>query len=207
MTPPQGRGAKLIWLKPAVLVGALVPLGLLVTRAATGKLGANPVAEAMNQLGLLALIFIGLSLACTPAQLLWGVKWPLRIRKLLGLLGFSYATLHLFTYAAVDQLGHLRSILDDIVKRPFIAVGFAAWTLLVPLAVTSTSTMLKRLGFTRWKRLHRLVYLVATLGVIHFIWRVKKDLTEPLVYGAILAVLFIVRIVYAWRERVSLVAR
>jgi sulfoxide reductase heme-binding subunit YedZ len=185
------------WLKPGVLVGSLVPLVSILYRAARGGLGANPVAEALNELGLTALIFLILSLACTPAKILFRVTWPIRIRRMLGLLAFFYASLHVLTYACVDQLGQLRAIFEDVTKRPFIAVGFAAWLILVPLAITSTAKMTKRLGAARWKRLHRLVYLATLLGVIHFVWRVKKDVSEPVVYGTIIGILLLVRLANA----------
>src|SRR5215207_5168227 len=122
------------WLKPAVVTGALMPLALLATRWASGTLGANPVAEALNQLGLLALVCLMLTLACTPLKIIMGWVWPIRIRKTLGLLAFFYASLHFFTYAVLDQVLDLHPIVRDIVKRPFILVGFAALALLVPLA-------------------------------------------------------------------------
>jgi sulfoxide reductase heme-binding subunit YedZ len=187
----------LVWLKPGVLTGSLVPLASIVYRAARGRLGANPVAEALNELGLTALIFLVLSLSATPAKIVFGVTWPIRIRRMLGLIAFFYATLHVLTYAAVDQLGHFAAIFEDVAKRPFIAVGFAAWLTLVPLAVTSTAKMTKRLGAAKWKRLHRLAYVATLLGVVHFVWRVKKDITEPVVYGTIVGVLLLVRLVDA----------
>jgi sulfoxide reductase heme-binding subunit YedZ len=159
------------------------------------------VSEALNELGLLALVFLVASLAATPLKTLTGWTWPIRIRKTLGLLAFFYASLHLLTYAGVDQLLDVRAIGQDIVKRPFILVGFVAFLILVPLAVTSTAGMLKRLGFARWKALHRLAYAAAVLGVVHFFLRVKKDLREPAVYAAILALLFAVRLGAAIRER------
>ncbi|MFT3772825.1 MAG: protein-methionine-sulfoxide reductase heme-binding subunit MsrQ [Minicystis sp.] len=189
------------WLKPAVLAGGLAPLAGIAAGAARGTLGANPIAEALNELGLLALIFLVASLACTPAQTIAGWKWPIRIRKTLGLLSFFYAALHLITYAAIDQALAWKTILEDIAKRPFIMVGFAAFLILVPLAVTSTSGMLKRLGAARWKRLHRLAYVAAVLAVTHFVLRVKKDVSEPAAYGAVLGVLFLIRIVAFVRER------
>lgn len=191
------------WLEPAVVAGGLVPLAAMAFRFARGTLGANPVAEALNQLGLLALVFLVASLACTPIKTLTGWKWPIRVRKSLGVMSFSYAAIHLVTYAALDQVLDVKAIVDDIVKRPFIMVGFAAFLILLPLAVTSTSGMLKRLGAARWKRLHRLAYLAGLLGVTHFVLRVKKDLSEPVVYGAILGLLFAVRVVVYARERWS----
>jgi len=185
------------WLKPGVLVGGLVPLFAIALGTVRGTLGANPVADVLNQLGLLALLFLVASLAATPLKLLMGWSWPVRIRRLLGLLAFFYATLHMLTYVAVDRLGELATIVEDILKRPFITVGFAAWLLLVPLAVTSTRASLKRLGFARWKLLHKLSYLAAPLAVVHFVWRVKKDMDEPLTYAVVLAFLLAVR-AFAW---------
>jgi sulfoxide reductase heme-binding subunit YedZ len=182
------------WLKPAVFTGALVPLAALALRASRHALGANPIAEVLNQLGLLALVFLVASLACTPLKAIAGWTWPIRIRKMLGLHAFFYACLHFLTYAAVDQGLKIAAIAGDIVKRPFILVGFVALVLLVPLAITSTARMLKRLGAARWKRLHRLAYVVGILGVVHFFLRVKKDVSEPLAYGVVLGVLFAVRI-------------
>jgi sulfoxide reductase heme-binding subunit YedZ len=194
----------LSWLKPAVLVGGLVPLALLALEGARGTLGANPVERVLNQTGLLALILLVASLACTPLKLAAGWTWPMRVRKLLGLLAFGYALLHFLTYAVVDQGLRLSVILEDIARRPFITVGFLALVLLVPLAVTSTNAMVRRLGFPAWQRLHRLAYVAASLGVVHFFWRVKKDATEPLLYGAVLALLFALRLGEALRKRRAL---
>jgi sulfoxide reductase heme-binding subunit YedZ len=189
--------ARLAWLVPAVVAGGLVPLAVIGIRAARGALGANPIAEAMNQLGLLALVLLVASLAATPLKILSGWTWPIRIRKALGLLGFSYVCTHFLVYAVVDQALALGAVVDDVLERPFILIGFTAFLMLIPLAATSTARMLKRLGFARWKRLHRLAYVAAGLGVVHFFLRVKKDVTEPLIYGAVLALLFGIRIA-AW---------
>jgi len=183
------------WLEPGVLVGALVPIGVLVERAARGALGANPIAQALNQLGLLALALLVAALACTPAKLLFGWTWPLRVRRELGLLAFLYVCLHIATYTGLDQLFDWSAIWKDVTKRKFIYVGFAAFVLLIPLALTSTNASVKRLGFARWKRLHRLAYVAPALGCLHFFWRVKKDVTEPLTYAAVLAVLLAIRLV------------
>jgi sulfoxide reductase heme-binding subunit YedZ len=192
------------WLWPAVVTGSAVPLVAIVVGLFRGTLGANPVAEALNQLGLLALIFLVASLACSPLKVLTGWTWPIRLRKTLGLYGFLYASLHLMTYVGIDQLMNLRAVAQDILKRPFISIGLLAFVLLVPLAITSTAGMLKRLGFARWKRLHRLAYLAAALGGVHFFLRVKKDITEPAVYAAILGALFLVRAVdYVKKRRAS----
>lgn len=186
--------APLSWLQPAILVGSLAPFAAIALRAATGRLGANPIATALNQLGLLALVFLSASLACTPLKIVLGKGWPIRLRKTLGLLAFYAALLHFAVYAFVDR-GALGDVFRDVAKRPFIAVGFGAFVLLVPLALTSTKASLASLGFARWKRIHRLVYVSAVLAVVHFTMRVKADITEPLLWGALVAVLFAIRAV------------
>jgi sulfoxide reductase heme-binding subunit YedZ len=183
------------WLKPAVLAGSLVPIAAILLRAWRGELGADPIAQALNQLGLIALVFLVATLACTPPKLIFGWTWPIRLRRMLGVLAFVYALLHVTTYVAIDQTFAWRAIFDDVVKRKFIFVGFAAFVMLVPLAATSTNASVKRLGYARWKQLHRLAYLAPVLGVTHFVWRLKKDIREPAVYGALLASLLLVRVV------------
>lgn len=189
------------WLNPAVLAGGLAPLALMALQGAQGTLGPNVIEAVLNETGLLALVFLVGSLACTPLKVLFGWTWPIRIRKLVGLMAFGYASLHFLTYAVADQGFALSPILEDITKRKFIAVGFLALVLLMPLAVTSTNAAVRRLGFPAWKRLHRLVYAAAALGVIHFVWRVKKDHTEPFIYGVVLALLLAIRAVEALRKR------
>ena len=188
------------WLEPGVLVGALVPAVAIVARGVRGDLGANPIAQALNQLGLVALVLLLAALACTPAKLVFGWTWPLRIRRMLGLLAFLYACLHVATYAGLDQFFDWAAIWKDVTKRKFIYVGAAAFTLLIPLALTSTDAAVRRLGFARWKLLHRLAYVAPALAVVHFYWRVKKDVTEPLVYGAVLATLLALRILAVRRS-------
>lgn len=177
-----------------MLVGALTPLVVLIARGLSGDLGANPIGEALNQLGLLALIFLVAALVCTPLKMLFGWTWPMRIRRMLGLLAFFYAALHVSTYTGLDQFFDWRAIYADVTKRKFIFVGFAAFVLLIPLAITSTNGAVKRLGFVRWKRLHRLAYVAPILAVIHFILRVKKDESEPVTYAVILGVLLAIRL-------------
>jgi sulfoxide reductase heme-binding subunit YedZ len=190
------RGVPYPWLKPAIFTGALTPLASLALRAARGTLSADPVAYVLNQFGLLTLIFLLATLALTPLRKLFGWSWPIRIRRTVGLFAFFYACLHFTTYVAVDQSFDLPAIGADIVKRKFIFVGFTAFLLLIPLAATSTNGMVRRLGAARWQRLHRLVYVAATLGVIHFLWRVKKDITQPAAYGMVLALLLGIRVAY-----------
>lgn len=197
------RRGPLPWLAPGVLVGALAPAVAIGVRACFDRLGANPIAEALNEIGLTALILLVASLAATPLKTLFGWTWPIRIRRLVGLLAFGYAVLHVTVYVAVDQSFDWRAVVADVTKRNFILVGFAAFTLLVPLAVTSTDAAVRRLGFVRWKQVHNLVYPAALLAAVHFIWRVKKDLREPLVYASILGVLLLVRVVSRARKRAA----
>lgn len=198
--PVRRTLASRAWLKPAVVTGALLPLGALTAEGLLGRLGANPIAELLNAFGLLALALLVMSLACTPLRL-FGATWAAQLRKALGLLGFLYAVLHLGVYVVLDQGLTLSAIAADVLKRPFITVGMLALVLLIPLAVTSTKGMVKRLGGARWRSLHRLVYLIVPLGVVHFVLRVKKDLTEPLIFGAIVAVLLAVRVLSWWKNK------
>lgn len=201
MAARRAREKPLSWLEPAVFTGSLVPLAMPIYRAATGRLGANPVAEVLNYLGLLGLLFLLASLACTPIKIAFGAKWPLRLRRMLGLFAFFTVLVHFLVYVVVDQALALSLLVEDITARPFIAVGFGAFVLLIPLALTSTKRALQRLGPKRWQRLHRLAYVAGVLGVVHFVLRVKQDLTEPLVYGGVLAVLLSVRLIDAIRRR------
>jgi sulfoxide reductase heme-binding subunit YedZ len=189
------------WLKPAVFTGALVPLAVIGAEAALGRLGANPIAEALNRLGLTALIFLVAALACTPLRTLFGWTWPIRLRRMLGLFGFFYALLHLSTYVGLDQGFDVHAILADITKRKFIYIGFTAFVLLIPLAATSTAASVRRLGFVRWKRLHRLAYVATALGVVHFTLRVKKDLREPIIYALVLTTLLLARVAVGLQMR------
>ena len=183
------------WLVPAVVTGGLLPLGEFLLRAATSTLGAEPVAFVLNRLGLLALVFLLLGLACTPLRFLLEVTWPARLTRVLGLLGFGYAAAHLLLYVLVDQGLDLAVLWKDVTERPFLSVGLAAFAALVPLAWTSRNASIRRMGFDRWKRLHRLAYVAAALGVVHFWLRVKKDLTEPAAYGTVLLLLLGLRAV------------
>jgi sulfoxide reductase heme-binding subunit YedZ len=184
------------WLKPGLFIGALVPLASIVLRGLAGSLSANPVAEVENELGLAALIFLIASLACTPARRVFGWTWPPRIRRELGLFAFAYALLHVGVYVLLDQALDLQAMFEDIVKRPFITVGFGAAVLLVPLAITSTKSSIRRMGFARWQRLHQLAYVAGVLAAIHFIWRVKIDVSQPLTYASALCLLLLVRVLY-----------
>ena len=195
------RRPPLPWLKPGVFAGGLVPLVVLLWKVAHRTLGADAVAIGLNQLGYLALVFLVSALACTPVKLVTGWTWPIRIRRMLGLFAAFYATLHFTTYVAIDQQFDWHILLADITKRNFIIVGFLAYLLLLPLAATSTDASVRRLGFKRWKALHRLAYVAGVLAVTHFIWRVKIDVTEPAIWAAILALGFAIRIVDVVRTR------
>jgi methionine sulfoxide reductase heme-binding subunit len=194
-------------LKPAVLAGSLAPLAAILWNAARRNLGANPIAEALNELGLTALVFLIASLACTPVREAFDWPWAVGLRRMLGLFAFFYAVLHAATYSLLDQRGNLRAILADVTKRPFIIAGFLAFLILVPLAATSTANAVRRLGFPRWKRLHRLVYLAGGLAVLHFVLRVKKDVREPAVYGVVLAILLLARVALYVKRRRGLARR
>lgn len=191
------------WLKPAVFAGSLAPVAALLIQAMNGELGANPISQALNQLGLIALVFLVAALVCTPLKMLFGWTWPLRLRRMLGVYAFFYATLHVSTYTGLDQFFDWRAIVDDVTKRKFILVGFAAFVLLIPLAVTSTNATVKRMGYVRWKQLHRLAYIVPLLALMHFTWRVKKDVSEPTLYAIVLGVLLLIRVVAYARSRRS----
>lgn len=184
-------------LKPLVFLGCVEPLLMLGWRALHEKLGADPVALVLNKLGWWALFLLLATLACTPLQLAFGWNWPIRLRRMLGLFAFAYASLHLCTYVGLDQTFDFSEIAKDIAKRPFITVGFLAWLIMLPLAITSTSKMTARLGYGRWKQLHRLVYVSGVLGAIHFYWRVKADHREPLKFAYALAGLLAIRVVFA----------
>ncbi len=188
------------WLKPVCLALGLVPLAKLAWDGAAGQLGPNPIAEGMNRLGFWTLTFLALSLAPTPAHDFLGITWPVRLRRTIGLLAFSYAALHLTWYLAVDQFFAFSEIGKDLAKRKFITIGFGAFLLLVPLAVTSTDRWVRQLGYARWKRLHRLVYAAALLGVVHFLWRVKADHRKPAVFAVVIVTLLALRVV-TWAQR------
>jgi sulfoxide reductase heme-binding subunit YedZ len=198
MAAPRHLSSRLA--KLAIGVLAMVPAARIGWLVWAGDLGANPIAEAMNRLGFWTLTLLLATLAPTPIQVVTGWKWPLRLRRMLGLETFLYVCLHFVVYLGVDQFFDLPAIGKDILKRKFITVGFAAFLLLIPLAITSTDGMVRRLGFARWKRLHRLVYVAAALGVVHFVWRVKSDLRRPLIFAAALAALLLIRTLRTLRE-------
>jgi methionine sulfoxide reductase heme-binding subunit len=188
-------------LKSVLFALCLVPLARLVLFAFTGQLGANPIEFILHSLGTWTLTLLLVTLSVTPLRKLTGWNSLIRVRRMLGLFAFFYACLHFLTYAGVDQGFDLSAIVPDVVKRPYITIGFLSFVLLIPLAVTSTNAMQRRLGGRRWQLLHRLIYLIAAGGVVHYLWLVKKDVTQPLLYGFVLVVLLALRLV--WRRKVA----
>ena len=180
-------------LKTAVWVVALVPLARLLYGFWTDDLTVNPIEYVTRVLGETGLQLLLASLALTPLRIVFGVGWPVTVRRLLGLFAFCYIGLHFGVWIVLDHFFDWRTMLDDVVKRPWITVGVTALALLVPLAATSTTGMIKRLGGVTWRRLHRLVYAAAVLGVLHYIWLAKKVLIEPWVYAAVLGALLGIR--------------
>ena len=191
----------LAMIKALVVIGCLVPFAWVAARAFGfgGDLGANPVQMVLHTFGKTGLNLLILTLAITPIRKQTGLNWLVALRRTLGLAAFAYVLLHAVTYAVLDQGLAWRSLLVDVAMRPFITVGFLALVLMVPLAMTSTNTMQRRLR-RRWAQLHRLVYVIGILGVLHFFWLVKIDVAEPLLYAATLALLLGYRVM-DWRRR------
>ncbi len=179
--------------KPLVFLACLLPLAGLVHGMLIEDLGPNPLETVTFVTGDWALRLLLATLAMTPLRRLLHAAWPLRLRRMLGLYAFFYASLHFLIWLVLDQELRWDAILADIAKRPYVTVGFTAWLLMLPLALTSTRAAMRRLG-RRWARLHRLVYPSAVLGVLHYLWLVKVDISEPLLYGAVLAVLLLARL-------------
>jgi sulfoxide reductase heme-binding subunit YedZ len=180
-------------LRPTRWILALAPLVWLVVRAFQGDLGANPIERIEDESGQWTLRFLALSLAITPLIRLTQWGWLIRERRFFGLAAFGYASTHLLVYLGLDQGFDLHDIGEDILKHLWITVGMAAFLLLLPLAITSTKGWIRRLGGARWRALHRLAYVAAFMGCIHFLWSVKKDLTEPIIYSSVFAILMAMR--------------
>ncbi len=191
------------WIKVAVFVACLVPLGLLAWAAYTQNLGANPIEKITHATGDWTLRFLLITLSVTPLRKLLRVPSLIKFRRMLGLFAFFYASLHFTTYIWLDKFFNLHEMLADVAKRKFITVGFTAFILLIPLAATSTAGWIRRLGGKRWQALHRLIYFSAIAGVIHYVWLVKADIREPLEYGAILALLLGYRLVIWIRSSIT----
>ncbi|HVY65745.1 MAG TPA: protein-methionine-sulfoxide reductase heme-binding subunit MsrQ [Gammaproteobacteria bacterium] len=200
---PASTPRWVVAVKVAVWAACLAPFALLVLRAlgVNGmSLGADPVQEILNVCGKTGLNLLLLTLCITPIRRSTGINRLISFRRLLGLFGFFYVVLHFATYAVLDLGLAWDHVLEDIAKRPYITVGFTALVLLIPLAATSTNRIQRALG-RRWVKLHRLVYVIAVLGVVHFWWQVKLDISEPLLYAFLLTVLLGVRVQHAWTLR------
>jgi len=188
-------------IKFVLFLAALLPLGRLGWKALHGGLGANPIEVITHSTGDWTLILVLTTLSITPLRQLTRQYWLIGLRRMIGLFAFFYGTLHFLTYIVLDKFFDVHEMLKDIGKRPFITVGFSAFVLMIPLALTSTASSIRRLGGKNWQRLHRLIYLTAILGVVHYLWLVKADKRKPLEYGAVLAVLLLYRVVIWASER------
>ena len=191
------------WTKVAVFLSCLVPLGVLVWRLLTSRLGANPVEFIQHATGDWTLRFLIITLCVTPFRKLLNLPDLIRFRRMLGLFAFFYVCLHFLTYLGPDQSFDLAGMWKDVAKRPFITVGFAAFVSLIPLAITSTTGWIRRIGGKRWQILHRLIYFAAVCGVIHYYWLVKSDVRKPLFYGALVAILLVWRLAGWFTKRRS----
>jgi sulfoxide reductase heme-binding subunit YedZ len=189
------------WIKVLLFLLCLVPAARLGWDFQQDALGANPIEALTRSLGTWALNFLLITLAVTPARKLLGWHWLIRLRRMLGLYAFFYALLHLTSYLWLDQFFVWQDIAKDILKRPFITVGMACFVLLVPLAATSNAYAIRRLGGKRWNELHRTVYAIGILAVLHYTWLVKLDITKPLIYGLVLALLLGIRVFWRYQER------
>jgi len=187
--------------KAALFVACLYPLARLLWLGFTGGLGANPVEFIARSTGTWTLILLCVTLSVTPLRRFTGWQWLVRLRRMFGLYAFFYVCLHFTTYLWLDQFFDLAGIIKDIAKRPFITAGFLAFTLMIPLAVTSSHHMTRRLGGKNWQRLHRAVYAIAVCGVVHYWWLVKKDVTQPLIYALIVGALLLARIIFIFSRR------
>lgn len=187
------------WIKAGLFLLCLVPLGRLFYGGFMNALGANPIETITRSTGWWTLFLLMATLSVTPLRRISGANWLLKLRRMLGLYAFFYACAHFATFIWFDHWFDVAEILKDVVKRPFVTIGFAAYLLFLPLAFTSTNAMVRRLG-RNWQRLHRLVYLLAVFGVIHFWWLVKRNLTEPIIYAAVLAGLLGVRLYWLRKQ-------
>jgi methionine sulfoxide reductase heme-binding subunit len=188
--------------KIAIFLAALIPLTRLVWKALHDALGANPIEVITHSTGDWTLILILATLSITPLRRITHQYWLIGVRRMIGLFAFFYGTLHFLTYIWLDKFFDIHEMLKDIAKRPFITIGFSAFVLMIPLALTSTAWSIRRLGGKNWQRLHRLIYLTATLGVVHYAWLVKADHRKPVEYGIVLSILLAYRVaVWAFEKR------
>jgi sulfoxide reductase heme-binding subunit YedZ len=188
------------WAKALVFLLSSCPLLFIIWRTLRGELTANPVEFYQHQTGDATLRFLVLTLCITPFRKVFNLPELIRFRRMLGLFAFFYVCLHFLTYLGPDQSFSLSGMLQDVAKRPFITVGFAAFLLLLPLALTSTAGWIRRLGGKRWQMLHRAIYAAAVLGVVHYYWLVKSDVRKPVFYGALVGILLAWRI-WSWASK------
>lgn len=197
-SPSQAFVQRAKWL--LILLGML-PLARLIAGFPLGWLGVNPIEFITRSTGTWTLVGLAVTLSITPLRKLLNWSWLIRLRRTAGLLAFFYACLHFATYIWFDRFFDVQDIIKDIIKRPFITVGFAAFVLLIPLAATSKNSVIKKIGAKLWQRIHYLIYLIAVLAVIHYWWLVKKDLTQPIIYACVFAVLLGMRV--SWKLRAA----
>ncbi|HKM86369.1 MAG TPA: protein-methionine-sulfoxide reductase heme-binding subunit MsrQ [Terriglobales bacterium] len=188
---------KLRLTKIAIFLAALIPLARLAWKALHGGLGANPIEVITHATGDWTLILVLTTLSITPLRRITHQYWLIGVRRMVGLFAFFYGTLHFLTYIWLDKFFDTHEMWKDIAKRPFITVGFSAFVLMIPLALTSTAWSIRRLGGKNWQRLHRLIYLTGILAVVHYTWLVKADLRKPIEYGVVLGILLLYRFL-AW---------
>ena len=189
--------------KVVLFIACLGPLAWLIWGAFSDRLGANPIEVITRDTGTWTLRFLVLTLLVTPLRRVTGWNDAIRFRRMLGLFAFFYGALHLLTYVWLDQFFDMGAILKDVAKRPFITAGATAFLLMVPLALTSTAGMIRRLGGRRWRMLHRLVYAAAAAGVVHYWWLVKADIRRPRNYAVLIAALLLARVWIYWRARTA----
>lgn len=187
-------------IKGLLFLASLGPLAWLALNGYAENLGANPIEVITRTTGTWTLVFLLITLSITPLRKFSGWHWLIKLRRMLGLFAFFYVSLHFTTYIWLDQYFDFAGMIKDIAKRPFITVGFSSFVLLIPLALTSSAIMIRRLG-RRWQQLHRLVYISAIGGVVHYLWLVKADIRQPLIYGTILTFLLGYRLVAIWRPK------
>jgi len=190
-------------MKPLVFLLGLMPLAFLVWGFLTDTLSANPISDLTKESGVWTLRFLVITLAITPLREITGWNQLQRFRRMVGLFAFFYGCMHFTTYIYLDKFFEWQEIVKDVAKRPFITVGFSAFALLVPLAATSPNVMIKWMGGKRWRLLHRLVYVSAVAGVVHYLWLVKADTRRPLTYGLLVFILLAFRLVWYWKARPS----
>jgi len=189
------------FVKLLILVNGAVPLALLVWDQSHNKLGANPQNFLILTTGMMTLIFLILTMAVTPLRKITGLNWLIQFRRMLGLYAFFYGCLHFLCFFSLDRAFSVSSTLTEMLKRKYLILGSTALLAMVPLAITSTNGMIKRLGGKRWRALHRLAYVAAIAGVIHYYMQVKADVRQPLVFAAVLAILLGYRLLNYWRQR------